>query len=46
MCSGTGDLVLWSVLVKIFTGDIPSDWYENIFKEVDNFSMTGKKKGH
>lgn len=44
MCSSTGDLVLWSVLLKIFTGNIPSDWNENIFKEVDNFSVIEREK--
>lgn len=28
MCSGTGDLVLWSVLLEIFMGNVPSDWNE------------------
>lgn len=46
MCSGTGDLVLWSVLLNIFTGNVPSDWNENIFKEVNDFSVMGMEKGH
>lgn len=46
MCSGTGDLVLWSVLLNIFTGNVPSDWNENIFKEVNDFSVMEMEKGH
>lgn len=46
MCSGTGDLVVWSALLKIFTGNIPPDWNESIFKEVNNFSVMEREEGH
>lgn len=45
-CSGTGHLVLCSVLLNIFTGNVPSDWNENIFKEVNDFSVMEMEKRH
>jgi len=39
LCRGTSDLVLRSVLLKIFIGNVPSDCNENVFKEINNFSV-------
>lgn len=43
-CSGTGDIVLRSVLLKVFTGNVSSDWNENILKEVNNFNVVEREK--
>lgn len=46
MCSGTGDLVMWSVLLMVITGNIPSNLNENICKEVNNCSVMEREEGH
>lgn len=46
MCSGTGDLVMWSVLLMVIAGNIPSNLNENICKEVNNFSVMEREEGH
>lgn len=45
-CSGTGDLLLRSVLLKVFTGNVSSDWNENILKKVNNFNVVEREKEH
>lgn len=44
-CSGTGDLVMWSVMLMVFTGNV-SYPNENTCKNINNCSMLKKEDRH